>query len=194
MVKLGFIVEGDTEALILKSAAFKTFLISLGLQLAADPINVKERTNLMPDKIESDVATLMDLGSNTIFLFTDLDEDKCITLTKNRIDPNQQHTTIIGVKEIESWFLADTNSLRAFLKSNDLFIENPESVNKPSDHINSLRSSYRGRKARSKVVLANEILSNGFTIESAAQHPNCSSARYFIQKLEEAASLKTLIQ
>ena len=44
------------------------------------------------------------------------------------------------------------------------------------------KKKYNGR--RTKVKLAKQFDNNGYTIANSAAHPNCPSARYFIQTLE----------
>lgn len=45
-----------------------------------------------------------------------------------------------------------------------------------------------GRGVGDKKILARHILRNDFSFEAAASHPNCTSAKYFIDKLKSIAN------
>lgn len=82
MVKLGFIVEGGTEKILLQSDGFQEYLRKLELDFIEDVIDVDGLGNLLPKFLEPITDILMDKGATHIFILTDLDEDKCITKTK----------------------------------------------------------------------------------------------------------------
>ena len=186
MVRLGFIGEGDTEKIVLESATFQNHLRSLGIDFVEDVINAEGNKNLLPHNIEAHTQTLQDKGATKIVILTDLDEDKCITLTKDRIKPLDCHVTIVSIKEIESWFLADEKAMRTFLKDDDYKIEYPETIVNPFEKIRALRIAKIGRGIGTKVILANQMINHHhFSILRAAEHPNCASARYFIQKIKK---------
>jgi hypothetical protein len=68
-------------------------------------------------------------------------------------------------------------------------IENPEIIENPFQEIRRLRIEKIGRGIPTKVILAKQMISKfGFSIQRAAEHPNCSSAKYFLQKITELAS------
>ncbi|PTQ87123.1 hypothetical protein [Agitococcus lubricus] len=48
MVKVGFIVEGDTEKLIVESPAFVAWLVANGITLVNPVVNAKGGGNLLP--------------------------------------------------------------------------------------------------------------------------------------------------
>ena len=187
MVRVGFIVEGDTEAVLVDSSNFEGYLISQNVEKVSKAINAKGCRNLLPHKLENDVAILVEHGSQVIFILTDLDDDSCITVTKQRVNPTGEHVAIVSVREVEAWFLADTSAVRSFLRSETFYCENPESVRNPFEELNNYRSKLLGKKNRSKVSLARELIASGFSIETAALHPNCPSARYFLRKIEQLA-------
>ena len=184
MVKLGFIVEGDTEKILLESETFKNLLSNLNLDYIPEIINVEGNGNLLPHNIEKHSEILLSKGATQIVILTDLDEDKCVTETKNRIKPLELHICIISKKMIESWFLADTQALQSFIKSNKFQCDNPEAVAQPFEEIKALRISYLNRGIGDKKILAKFMLRNNFSFEKAASHPNCTSAKYFIDKLK----------
>jgi len=188
MVKIGFIVEGVTEKIILDSEAFRSFLKNHQINFVANIIDAAGNGNLLPKNIGPFISRLTDQGATVIFVLTDLDEDQCITRTKQRLEIPLHHFAIISVKEIESWFLADSEAMSRFLESPDFFFENPESLDNPLAEIERLRLEKTGRGLKYKKVLANQLVhKSNFSIERAANHPNCRSAKYFLTKLLEVA-------
>ena len=94
MVKLGFIGEGTTEKIILQSESFRQYLLSNEISFVENVIDATGNGNLLPKNIEGFVNRLKDDGATAIIILTDLDEDKCISLTKERIDPEGKHISI----------------------------------------------------------------------------------------------------
>lgn len=189
MVKLGFIAEGVTEKIILESSLFQEYLLSLGIDFDKDVIDATGNGNLLPQNIEPYSQILKSKGATTIVVLTDLDEDKCITLTKARIKASEIHVVIVSVRQIESWFLADEQAMKTFLQDDNYQIENPEEVVNPFEKIQTLRMEKSGRGIPFKKPLANIMVhKNNFSILRAAEHPNCASARYFIQKINELSN------
>ena len=185
MVKLGFIVEGDTEKILLESHSFKNLLHSLKVDYVSDIINVGGNNHLLPTNIEKHSKILIDKGATNIIVLTDLDNDACVTETKNRIKPLENHSCIISKKKIESWFLADTVTLRNFIESNISEHEDPESIDNPFEEIRRIKIELTSRGfVKSKRYLARSMVSKGFSFERAASHSNCTSAKYFIDKLK----------
>lgn len=186
MVKIGFICEGYTELFILKSDDFNALLSELGLECVG-VINVEGNGNLLPKNIEKHRKNLIADGAEKIMILTDLDEDLCITLTKQRIGEQPDQHIIIAVKQIESWFLADTSTMKSIFRGNFLF-ENPEDERVPIETIRRLyfdkfNKGLIGRDEKKK--LAFKMVENGFSLKSVAAHPNCPSASYFLKKLQE---------
>lgn len=123
-----------------------------------------------------------------ILILTDLDEDACITLTKKRINPSVNHIVVVSIKEIEAWFLADEHAMKKFLKNDTYTIQNPETIENAFDKTRELRLAKTGRGIGTKIRLAKQMITNsGFSILSASKHPNCHSAKYFLQKITELA-------
>lgn len=187
MVKnVGFICEGECEKIIIESPAFQHFLAELKLK-CVKTIDAAGNGNLLPKNLSNHIETMIRNEAETIIVFTDLDEDVCITLTKNRINFLQNKIEIvISVKAIESWFLADSGTLSTIFQKQYEF-PNPESTTgKPID---TLREQFILHRAKgrgfgdSKPHLAKLMLKNGFSILNSAKHPNCPSAKYFVDKL-----------
>jgi hypothetical protein len=155
MVKLGFIVEGETEKIILEQSDFFNYLQSLNIAYIAEVIDAKGNGNLLPYNIIPHTKVLEDKGATQIFILTDLDDDQCITNTKQRISPLAHHVVTVSTKTIEAWFLADSVAMGAFLKEPSFNYDFPENLSDPLEEIRSLRIAKTGRGfGNSKPVLA----------------------------------------
>ncbi|MFN3444703.1 MAG: hypothetical protein ACK44D_03115 [Bacteroidia bacterium] len=191
MVKrIGFICEGESEKIIIESERFQLFLTQNGLS-CAKVVDANGNGSLLPKNIKNHLITMERYDAEVVVILTDLDEDKCITLTKDRIKPGlpENAIVVVSVKAIESWFLADSSTMSTITKKN-FFYELPEKTDsKPIDAINEVFKMEldRGVGRRGKPGLAKYFVNQGFEVNNAAQHPNCPSAKYFINKLQELA-------
>jgi len=126
-----------------------------------------------------------------IILLTDLDEDVCITKTKERIKDNLPNHAIIivSVKAIESWFLADSKTLSSVFNKEFEYELSEKTTKEPIEILNELFQLEIGRgNSRKKLRFAKYMLKSGFDLNNAAKHPNCPSPKkYFINKLKEIA-------
>jgi hypothetical protein len=188
MVKIGFIVEGDTEKIIFESDSFQSFLKSLNLECVG-VFNAGGRGNLQNPNptISSFFEILKDRSATRVFVVADLEDKPCISKAKEdlHIYNTETQTNIVAVKAIESWFLADSNALSQVLKSKVIIKEPEVTPGLPFEQINSLCIQHTGRGAGNKKVFAKKILKHGFLIQHAASHPDCRSAHYFLNKLKE---------
>jgi len=186
MVKIGIICEGPTEEILFLSENFKKLLAVNNLSLV-NVINAQGSGNLLPHNRDIHVQSLQLDGAEKVLIITDLDTDACITLTKKRIDAENEIIVIIAVKEIESWFLASTETMRKILKQEAFEFPFPEKELEPFETVNRLLFTNLGRgigkKSSGKINLVNSLLNAGLDISQAASHPNCPSAAYFINKL-----------
>src|SRR5437773_7404835 len=111
--KVGFICEGKSEAKIVLSESFQKILFSLSLECVAI-VDAAGNKNLLPKYLPNHLLTMKKEQAVLVFIMTDLDEDVCITQTKERINENNYlpgtALVIVAVKEIESWFLADSET------------------------------------------------------------------------------------
>lgn len=164
MVKVGFICEGDTESILLQSGSFNSLLAELSI-LSVNVINAEGSGNLLPHNIAGYIDSLEKQDAEVIIILTDLDNDVCITQTKQRINARLQDCIIISVKQIESWFLAETNTMRKILGEPDFFFEQPENEVIPFNTINLLLVNQTGRgigtKSGGKIKLAKRMLDSG---------------------------------
>ena len=187
MVRIGFIGEGKTEQIVLESASFQEWLQQHGIERVGTVIDADGAGNLLPDRISPLRIELFGYQADVIVILTDLDNDQSVHIIKQRIGESNKQIVIVAVKKIEAWFLADeltlTNLTNAAVK-----IEYPELIDDPFGAIQQLFLDKTGRGIGTKPMLARRMLKYGFTIEKAAQHPNCPSATYFLTKLQTLAT------
>lgn len=176
-LKVGFICEGESDEIILQSPKFVALLDRFNLELAyIQPTGGKKQ--MEDGRIEPYYRKVLDNGAEKIIVLKDGDDD--CKESKLKVGNYEHLIVTIAVKELESWFLADSNLLSNLAKTNKQ-IEFPELENDPKSFINTIRKkTFKG----SPPALANSMVINGFSIENAAKHPNCPSAKYFIKKLE----------
>ena len=119
-----------------------------------------------------------------------VEDDPCISFAKANIYiyDRKKQIIIIAVKAIESWFLADSITLSNIFKEDNYQYNNPEEMEeKPFEVLKREFINHRGGRGISKKRNrhASLIINGGFSIQNAANHPNCSSAKYFLQKLSQ---------
>lgn len=182
MVKIGFLVEGECEKRLLDSVAFRLFLEKEKISFVPEIIDARGGGNILPHNREKHVARLKGKGATHILIFTDKESEPCFTEVKKRIAPQENETIVISAKALEAWFLADSETLTTIFKAPFKFQAPENTPEKPYKTIKS-EFSKRGKDFDSKLILTDRMIRNGFTIERAASHPNCPSARYFLQKL-----------
>jgi hypothetical protein len=187
MVKVGFIGEGKTEQLILQSPAFQGWLQQNNIDCVGRIIDAKGSGNLLPNKIDAYLEELFDYEAEKIVILTDLDNDASIAVTQQRIGQSDTQIVLVAVKKIEAWFLADSLLLSRLVDSL-IHIEQPETFDDPFKEIRRIFETKTGQGVGTKPILARRMLKYGFTIQQAAEHPNCPSARYFLTTLQTIAS------
>jgi hypothetical protein len=183
VVKVGFIVEGFCERIILKSAAFATYLGKQGIELVSDVVNLEGKGALNTARMQTQVQVLRDKGAEHIIVLRDLDDAPCFTSAKQEVFQAYDVKICIAVRELEAWYLADSQTLSTIFQRKFYFDE-PEAEVKPIETLKRLRQDYQGVGISDKKLFTKLMLREGFTIEQSAQHPNCSSARYFLNKLQ----------
>ncbi len=181
MVKVGFIAEGDTEKRILSSERFRQLLKKIDLPYIQEVENAHGVTNLYLPKRGTLVKILKDKGADKVIILTDADGN-CIQSVRQKINPDKDSVVIVSVQKIEAWFLADTSAISNFFKQN-YRCEFPEKIEDPFEFIKSERKKLTGNGVGDKRILGQRLLQSGFSLESAATHPNCPSAKYFLEKL-----------
>lgn len=182
MVKVGFIVEGDTEKILIESDRFKAFAKSNGVEVCSPVIDAKGGGNLLPQNIQPSVARLRMADVAHIVILTDLDAAPDVEAVKVRIGSQHTNLVFVAVKAIEAWFLADTDALRRWLKIEDAFEATPEATPEmPWERLKALATEKGARgPGNSKPIFARNMCKHyGFDLAQAALHPACPSAKLF---------------
>jgi len=186
MVKVAFIVEGDVEKIIVEECFIKTgWLESKGIEPIRPVINAGGGGNLCPHNMPYFVEQAKTLHPDKIIILTDLECDPCITQTKERLGDCDICVIIISRKSFEAWFLADDVLLSKMTDGKYRHFDKPElTCEMPFEAFKALLIEHTGRGSGDKVRLAKKVSKQGFDIENAANHPECQSARYFVDKIE----------
>lgn len=182
MVKLGFIVEGDSEKVVVESVAFQGWLESSGITVIRPVINAKGGGNLLPQNIEPMVATLQQFQPDHIIILTDLENEPDEALVQQRIGNTHTNLIFIAVKALEAWYLADSEAMTLWLKEESFYEDRPqETPLMPWDRLSDIARALNKRgTGPSKVKFAEKMVKHcGFEVVRAALHPNCSSAKKF---------------
>jgi hypothetical protein len=187
MVKVAFICEDDAGKKIIESQKFSEFLSALNIERIPNIVNAKGKGNLTEENITGTVNILLENGADSIFLLVDMDTDKCITVTKSSLIQHPKCNIIVCKNAVEAWFLADSVSLSALLRKN-ITIKEPETPTVPFNTLNELHKTAFNGRGISKATLPVKLIRSGFSITSAATHPNCPSARYFIAKIQSLSA------
>ncbi len=183
MVKLGIICEGESETVIFNSASFISFLQTMNIELVAVQ-ETGSKNQFYGGRINSHRQILIDKGASCVLALLDLDKEECITITKQKITAFTNQEIVVAVKEFENWYLADSKALSSFL-TKLISVDYPEIYDEPIDEMIKLNGK---TFAKSKPRLAKKMLNAGFSIQNAANHPNCPSANYFLTKLRSIAN------
>lgn len=185
--RIGFIYDGETEEVIIKSEMFDNYLASIGLRSVGE-FKYKSK------KLSAYSDILINKGAEKVIIITDMEQSPCFSEVFERYDEenlNEYHKIIVVKRMGEAWLMADTDTLKGILRigRHRSFNENnnPEAEIDPHHKINELLSRHTNRagnkkkavKFTSKPLLAKKFLDNGFTIEAAVSHPQCMSIKYF---------------
>lgn len=192
VVKIGFVVEGDTEKLLIESTNFRNWATQHNIEIGIPVINAEGGGNLCPRRIEKYInSCLTQVKPDKLVVLTDLECEPCITQVKQRIGNGRVTKIFVARKAIEAWFLADTQAMRTWLEHTEFFEELPEqTVGMPWERLRDVSKTFLKRDPEGKVLFTRKIINRfSFSIERAATHPNCQSANYFLEKLKEIAQL-----
>jgi len=196
MVKIGILYEGSpegqtTEEILFKSDYFRDLLKRLNIDLVIQSdFKVNNVINL-----KSKIQIFKEYGATKIFVLKDLDNEDCHDLknikTKaiKKYQLNNKCELIYVIKEFESWLIADLIATKKVLgipqNENISFGKNPENIIKPSNMLKEELKKHGNKTLNTKTKITKEYIKNGFSLEEAAKHTYCKSAKYFIQKLKE---------
>lgn len=192
-IKVGFIVEGGSEKVIVESTQFRDFLDGKGYELVTPVIDAKGGGNLLPQNIDVFIQRFESKDVDRIFVLTDLEDEASVQVVRERIAHDSIDFSFIAVKALEAWYLADSSAMNLWLGSDDFFEVHPEqTIDKPWGRLSEIAQE-RGLRGtgRNKIAFAKRMVKHwGFTVEQAAQHPSCLSAfelvNYFTQGIADA--------
>lgn len=185
MVRMGFIVEGDSEKIIVESEKFRQFLTLNEAELVTPVINAKGGGNLLPDNIDAFLDVLEQKQAEVIIVLTDLENEANSEAVQTRIANERISVVFVAVKALEAWFLADTEAMRLWLEEDDFLEPFPENTPAmPWDRLKQIAVELGKRGPGNKVGFAKKMIKQGFSINRAAQHPQCSSARALVEWFE----------
>ena len=193
MVKVGFIVEGTSDFIILKSDRFQNLLkYELGFETEESLINIARSRSSLKKNFVSLVKNLQ--KENVDYIFTLVDQDDKEGQRKNRayMPPDcpivvvneiqnfrdnrnyifEKNSFVIMTREMEAWFLADANL-------NFNYDGQPEKILNPSDIVGKQLGT------SSHVKIANR-LKESFSLIRASE--NSRSAKRFLDKLKQIAN------
>lgn len=190
--RVGFIVEGGSERIIVESEKFQTMLLKNGYDLVTPVIDAEGGGNLLPQNIEVFINRLSQEEVEHIFVLTDLEEELSVDFVRDRIAHESIQFSFIAVKALEAWYLADSTAMNKWLKISDFHEAHPEQTQgKPWDRLKEIAIERGKRGPGNKISFAKKIIKQfGFSVEEAAKHQNCQSVRelvnYFTQGRADA--------
>lgn len=191
MVRLGFIVEGDSEKIMVESAGFRQWAENQGLEVCSPVINAKGGGNLLPQHMGALVARLALSNPQHIVVLTDLEGAPDIAAVKARIGEEYTNLLFVAVKALEAWFLADTDAMRRWLDRPDFMELLPEqTAGMPWDRLKEVARANNARgPGATKVIFAKKFCGAlNYRLANAAAHPACPSAKAFCDALTAMAS------
>lgn len=191
MVTAGFVVEGPSDKKLIESDQFQTFLQDeCRLALKHPIIDAGGNGQMYHKNIGFHVHTLHQTAApDKIIVLADLDPEQCapcITKRKQIIGAENIDLVAIARKAMEAWFLADTQAMRQWLGQADFYEECPEQTPQaPWDRLKEIAKERKTqRPGQNKKLFASRFMRNyDFNLLRAAEHPNCPSARYFVERL-----------
>lgn len=187
MVKVGFIVEGGSEKVIIESMQFRNWLQQNGIELVTPVLDANGGGNLLPRNIEPLIERFQSLNVDHIFVLTDLENEPDTQAVRNRIENPSINFIFVAVKALEAWYLADTSAMNKWLKETDFCEEFPErTLYMPWDRLKEIAQNLnKTGPGGNKISFAKKMVKHfDFQISDSAGHPNCDSAKEFIRVLE----------
>lgn len=189
MIKVGFVVEDKAFEAVINSDDFIRILKKNSIELV-DVLNANGRDGLRiyNKRIGDFFKKLNDKRIEFVFVLIDKEDDPCITFAKNNVYVfnKEKQINIIAVKAIESWFLADSETLSKLFNT-DFKYSDPEKIeDKAFDVLRKEFFKYTKKGlGKRRNLHAKYLIKSGFSIQNAAKHPNCPSAKYFLEKLSQ---------
>jgi hypothetical protein len=196
MVKIGFISEGKSDRTVLNSERFKKYLLyKFEICFSEEDIGYGGGKTGIKTNFKSYLSSLHKNRVDYIFIMVDQDDkeaqkknkkykpvdcpltvvNEIINYRDNKHYYKENHIFVVMTREMEAWFLADSE-----LKF-DCLGKDPEEIYNPSDVIaQQLGVSSHG--------LIAHRLKDRFSLERAAE--NAPSAKRFLSKLQSISQIK----
>ena len=191
MVTVGFVVEGDSEKRLVESKLFRKWLRENCNSEVVDPV-VNAAGNMCSSNVEDKVRLLKIKGNpDKVVVLADLDPDRrvqCVRERKKNIIGSQDidiDLVAIARKALESWFLADTEAMCRWLGDCTFYEVAPETlIGMPWDRLKELRDEKGRGPGKNRLIFAKKFIrKHKFDVKRAAQHDQCPSANYFVERL-----------
>lgn len=190
MVTVGFVMEGPSDKQLVESSLFRTWLREhCHLQVLDPVVDAGGNGNMCNRNIGVYVAKLkIEAKPSKVVVLADLDPDQCapcIEARKQMIGNAGVDLVVIARKAMESWFLADSEAMRRWTGDSEFYEPDPETMEAmPWDRLKQIgRQKGRG-PGSTKIIFARKFIRDQqFDVTRAAEHANCPSARYFVEKL-----------
>lgn len=182
MVRVGFIVEGESEKIVIDSTSFRKWASRIGIAICDPVIDAGGGGNLLPANIVPMINQVRRSNPDCIVILTDLERETTVEAVRSRIGVQHADDIFVAVKALEAWFLADTTALRHWLGRENAWEEFPEQTHdmpwkRLKDLAIAVGSSGPGP---SKPRFARKYTNtHGFDLVRAADHLNCPSAKLF---------------
>ncbi len=189
MVTVGFVVEGVSDKKLIESESFRAWLQEeCGLQVVDPVVDAGGNGQMCSHKIEVFVDKLrIKANPDKIAVLADLDPDSCAPCVEKRkeiIGSNGIDLVVIARKAMESWFLADTEAMRSWTGDAGFREEYPETLaGMPWDRLKEIGCQIGRGPGNKKIFARKFIRDHGFDVRRAADHGNCPSALYFVERL-----------
>ena len=190
MVTVGFVVEGASEKRLVENELFRKWLREdCNLEVIDPVVDAAGSGNMCSRNIGDFVKNLRTTASpDKVVVLADLDPETCapcVQARKEIIGSRGIDLVAIAKKAMESWFLADTEAMRQWLGDSAFCEVDPETAaGMPWDRLKELRDAKGRGPGKNRLVFARKFIrDHGFDVRRAAQHLNCPSARYFVERL-----------
>ena len=189
MVKVGFIVEGASERIVVESEMFRHLCRLAGFELVTPVVDAQGGGNLLPQNIDAFSSRLENADAQHIFVLTDLEDEASVTDVRDRISDARINTTFDAVKALEAWYLADTKAMNNWLGISNFYEENPAATaDKPWNRLKEIAADLGKRGPGNKVAFTKKLVKHWeFSLERAASHPNCPSAKELVEYFSQVA-------
>lgn len=185
--RVGFIVEGGSEKVIVESAQFRDFLDINGYELVTPVIDAKGGSNLLPNNIEAFINRFEREKVDAIYVLTDLENEPDIHIVRERVTHTNITFAFIAVKALEAWYLADTSAMNNWLGMQTFHEQQPEqTAGKPWDRLREVAAENGKRGPGQKIAFAKRMTKHwNFSVKNAALHHACPSALELVHYFEQ---------